>query len=831
MPMKDENQWFQGDWRRRSTKICFSFHNAWETQEAISSSEPSICRPAMHWLVRIVLLFAITWPANGTTPDQQPAPSAKASPEPTPIPLTDVLPEVQSTMTILDEIDASASRIQSSIDAIVTRLSRLTGEIDPRLADDAKLLSASPSLDILYRIKLTWQDFGDNLSALARELTQQATSLDRELVDLSRLTKTWAATLEFAKQNNVPWQALQTTVDSIEQRRRAVEAGRARALTLLSQISDEETRVRRTLSSVEQSQIRALRGLFVRDSPPLWRLKTGLGKEWENRSGASFASQMKAATAFWRRVPFSFLIHALLLVVIAFALQRLRRNVRELAKEKPDLQRALPILDLPVSTAFVLTVLASPLIYPQAPRLIQVILGTVALIPTVTILRRLLNRSLSPILYWLVIMYFVDQLRILTVSLPELARCLFVAQMLGGSLFLFWLLRGQHLKATAEETSVRFAKAMRAIALVGLVFMLAAALANILGYVDLGYLICMIFLRSVYMAALLYTLIRILEGLILIALEVRPLSSLRIVNLHRPLLQRRACGILEFLAWLFWLNLMLSFFGLMNPLITAVQSALNASISIGSLGVSLGGVLAFLIAIWASVLISRLVRFVLEEDVYSHLLLERGIPYAISTMLHYTILLIGFFVALGALGIDLTKITILAGAFSVGIGFGLQNVINNFVSGLILLFERPIKIGDIIEVSGNIGEVRRIGIRASIIRTVDGSEVIVPNGLLISGQVTNWTLSDRGRAVEVSLSVAASADPRRVADLLKGIAADHPDVAKDPAPRVHVVSMTASAVAFQLRVWTDRHETWAQVRSDLTLAINEALAREKIVLA
>ena len=175
---------------------------------------------------------------------------------------------------------------------------------------------------------------------------------------------------------------------------------------------------------------------------------------------------------------------------------------------------------------------------------------------------------------------------------------------------------------------------------------------------------------------------------------------------------------------------------------TWLRAALTASVTIGSLSVSLGGILAFVIAIWGSLLISRFVRFVLEEDVYSHLVLDRGIPYAISTMLHYAILLVGFFVALGALGIDLTKITILAGAFSVGIGFGLQNVINNFVSGLILLFERPIKIGDIIEVSGNIGEVRQIGIRASIIRTKDGSEVIVPNGLLISGQVTNWTLSD-----------------------------------------------------------------------------------------
>jgi len=110
----------------------------------------------------------------------------------------------------------------------------------------------------------------------------------------------------------------------------------------------------------------------------------------------------------------------------------------------------------------------------------------------------------------------------------------------------------------------------------------------------------------------------------------------------------------------------------------------------------------------------------------------------------------------------------------VGIGFGLQNIINNFVSGLILLFERPIKIGDLIEVGGMVGEVRRIGIRASVICTADGSEIIVPNGSFISGQVTNWTFSDRKRAVEVSANVVGGIDPQRVVELLKSTAAAHP---------------------------------------------------------
>jgi potassium efflux system protein len=278
--------------------------------------------------------------------------------------------------------------------------------------------------------------------------------------------------------------------------------------------------------------------------------------------------------------------------------------------------------------------------------------------------------------------------------------------MLGASVFLVWLLRSWRLSTAAAETHGRIWRAIRAITKIGLILLPAAFFANIFGYVNLGNLLGIIFLRSVYLAAMLYTAIRVIEGLIIVALQVRPLGSLRVISLHRQMIQRRTCRVLEFLAFLFWLNLVLNFFGLRTPLIATTEAALKANLAIGSVNITVGRILAFLITVWASFLVSRFLRFLLEEDVYHHFHLARGIPYAISTMLHYGILLLGFFVALGTLGIDLTKITILAGAFTVGIGFGLQNVINNFVSGLILLFERPIKIGDVIEVSGNVGEVR-----------------------------------------------------------------------------------------------------------------------------
>ena len=420
--------------------------------------------------------------------------------------------------------------------------------------------------------------------------------------------------------------------------------------------------------------------------------------------------------------------------------------------------------------------------------MIITIIGTVTLIPTVVVLRRLLERNWYPILNTILIMYFLAQLRVLAASLPVLARFLFLGQMLGFTVFLAWVLRSWRLPTGTAETQLRGWRTIRAIAKLGLIFLPAALLANIFGYVNLGDLLGIIFLRSGYLAVLLYSVVRIIEGLVTIALQVRPLASLRVISLHRPMLQQRTCHVLEFLAFLWWLSLILNFFGLRTPLMATIEAVLGANLIIGSLKISLGQVLLFMVTVWASFLASRFLRFLLEEDVYHHLHLGRGIPQAISTISHYSVLLLGFFVALAVLGVDLTKVTILAGAFTVGVGFGLQTVINNFVCGLILLFERPIKVGDVVQIDADIGEVRRIGIRACVIRTAEGSEIIVPNATIISNKVTNWTYSDRYRAVEVPVTVARGVAPQRVVELLKSVAANHPSIAKEPAPQAYSVN-------------------------------------------
>jgi small-conductance mechanosensitive channel len=266
------------------------------------------------------------------------------------------------------------------------------------------------------------------------------------------------------------------------------------------------------------------------------------------------------------------------------------------------------------------------------------------------------------------------------------------------------------------------------------------------------------------------------------------------------------------------------------PLFQGLREVLGVSWGVKSFKLTAGDVLLFGVTVWASFFISRILRFVLEEEVYSRVKLAPGLHYSISKMVNYAVLVIGFFIGVTLLGFDLTRLTILVGAFGVGLGFGLQNIINNFVSGLILLFERPIKVGDVLQLGGNEGVVKHIGIRASIMRAPNGSEFIVPNGSLISETVTNWTFSDRMRRVDMPIVVAGPADARQVMELLKAAAIEQPRVLKEPPPRTLLGSFTGDSMNFELRIWIDQSEDWSQVRSELALALRATLAEHNIAV-
>ena len=208
--------------------------------------------------------------------------------------------------------------------------------------------------------------------------------------------------------------------------------------------------------------------------------------------------------------------------------------------------------------------------------------------------------------------------------------------------------------------------------------------------------------------------------------------------------------------------------------------------------------------------------------------LQRGMPYAASKVTYYILSVLVLLAAVTAAGVDLNKFTVITGALGVGVGFGLQDIVKNFASGLILLFERPIRVDDVIELTGMVGTVKRIGARSSTIVTFQGAEVIVPNSNLVSTQVINWTLSSQQRRIEIVVGVAYGTDPERVLQLLVAEAAAHESVMTNPAPVAFFIGFGDSSLNFELRFWSERQDSWFQLKSDVTVAVARALTEAGI---
>ena len=185
------------------------------------------------------------------------------------------------------------------------------------------------------------------------------------------------------------------------------------------------------------------------------------------------------------------------------------------------------------------------------------------------------------------------------------------------------------------------------------------------------------------------------------------------------------------------------------------------------------------------------------------------------------IISLGILIAFAASGIPLDKITSIIGALGVGIGFGLQNVVNNLVSGVILAFEKPIEIGDQVEVGGRLGKVKEIGIRSSKLATFEGAEVIIPNGDLISQQVVNWTLSNNHRRVEIIVGVKYGSNLLDAKTILEKVILANDKVDKHPLPLVLVHQFNNSSIDFRLLFWTDIAQ-WVELKSEIMLGIDEA---------
>jgi small-conductance mechanosensitive channel len=321
----------------------------------------------------------------------------------------------------------------------------------------------------------------------------------------------------------------------------------------------------------------------------------------------------------------------------------------------------------------------------------------------------------------------------------------------------------------------------------------------------------------------------LLYGLVVALSETRVAQRLRIVSHDPASVRRAALNALRFVGWIAWVVGMLIMVGRLDWVVQLVENLVDTKFEIGAATVSMAAIFAGLAVLAGTYVLLKILRLLLEVELLPRLPLDHGVSFAASAVIRYSLITAGVLLAMAAMGIDFTKVTLLAGAIGVGVGLGLQGVVNNFVSGLILLIERPIAAGDAVKVGDAEGVVRSIGVRASMIRTAEGAEVIVPNADLISKVVTNWTLSDRTRRIGVDVAVAAESEPENVIRLLEAAAAQVEGISAKRPPHARLNALGANRT-YRLYAWIDNIDQSVEIESALRMSIAKKCSEAHIEL-
>ena len=248
----------------------------------------------------------------------------------------------------------------------------------------------------------------------------------------------------------------------------------------------------------------------------------------------------------------------------------------------------------------------------------------------------------------------------------------------------------------------------------------------------------------------------------------------------------------------------------------------------GETSVTLMVIIQLVLIILAFFIASKLLGRFLRRGVLSRFHLDGGVQYTIIRLLHYCMLVIGILFALNLVGIQLTSLAVIFGLVGVGIAFGLQNITSNFVSGIILLFERPVNVGDYIQVGDTSGQVRAINVRSTTVITLDNITLIVPNSRFVEDTVTNWSVSDPKIRISVSVGVAYGSDTELVTQLLLKAAEEHPETLSEPEPDVLFKEFGDSSLDFELRTWIPESMHRLKIISDLNYAIDKAFRENDI---
>ena len=712
----------------------------------------------------------------------------------------------------LDEIEAEGAGIEQQFDALETRR-MMSSELNTLLA----------RLELLD--KRTDRQVG-KLSLYGSEIEQLSTQNEQDI-------EVWRRALRSARGPAVPKAARDRTasiLQGLRGGRKELNEKLAEVLALQSRALDVRDHVRLIEQSVRGAQRAQADSVFERQAPPLWRRSEPTDEE-SAREGYEIRFSWPAVQDHLRAEGDALLIELFFVLLLGWLFVRVRKTLvgriegRQQEAGIPWEDRAIEAVRRPWASALLVGIASIRFVYPD--RVVDMIILTwvVSLPVWFIVYKEMVPAVFRNALIGLGLLGTLHVVVALVSGHSGVERALLLTELLLAGAGAAWLIR--FLRTVDVPKRIRqglWFSATSFWARLALLISLTGAGATVLGYSYFAGDAAMLTIMGTILATACMALARIVEAVVSTGVYAGRLDGLRMIRANRDLTAQVFTRFIRVLAFVLFAWAVTDMTSAWRPIGRAISKALSADLGMGfaETGVSLGDFFAFFIVLWVSWMIARLVSFILQEELLPRLHMQEGVPYALTTFTRYVIIVIGFVAALSVLGVAFDRVTIVLSALGVGIGFGLQGLVNNVVSGFVLLTERPIRMRDKVEIDNVLGNVSSIGIRASTIRTFDGAEVIVPNGDLISGRVTNWTLSARRQRVIIPIGVAYGTDPNQVLGILRRLAAENEKVFKAPAPLALFRGFGESSLDFELRIFMDPSDV-LEVPSAVTVAINEAL--------
>lgn len=679
-----------------------------------------------------------------------------------------------------------------------------------------------------------WGNYSKILDTWNEKIKNRIKVLETHLFDLQVLSESWRLTLSGAKEGGVPDNVLSSATDlikKINQIDSELKSAQTEALRKQNNITELRLIADEVITYFNTTRVKLQADFFRQDSPPLWAAADSSANlsNIKSQFNETLNQNQRKLIEFYESNSTTLLVHFLIFLALWIGFYFLHKQVIEITKEESstNLNKSKYVVSKHSLSALILSLFISIWLYQTMVSVVNDIFQLFYLIIAILFLPGYIDKRLKTILYSLLALLIINEYQLFIPGKSLIARIFLLVE----SVLTVWILfkissRSYFISQTLEK--YKWGVLLKFIPIFYL-FIGISIIGNIFGLVNLSILLDNTVVNALINLIILILVVMVLNRTLTILLRTSFFQKSNIIKNNLRTIEKNTFSVVHVIAVLLWFRSILKLLGVLPALNEWFNEAIQTSWKIGNSTIDVGGIINFILVIIGTSIFIRIVKSLLKDELYPRIKLPRGVPGAISMIVGYVLVGYGIFIALGAAGVNLSQFGLIAGALGVGIGFGLQGIVANFIAGLVLAFERPIQVGDTIKVGTMMGDVLSIGVRSCTIKTFDGLEVIIPNSTLITNDVTNFTLSDRKRRRDINVGVAYGTDPHVVMELMKKVANDHPEVQKIPAPWVLFDGFGDSSLDFRLRIWTTM-DTGMTTKSDVTIAIYDALNKAGITI-